>query len=144
MPIRMKVEVEPGSVDPTQFPYDLVVRVVDEGVPPPAADYDVTLTVPTLDLETKAPTAPPYDSRTTLVSGDEEQTPGYLLFAWNDVLLDDTNEIRVPVRALEAPLDMPVSLYGVSLTDVPGAPARTQYGDLQTLTIPALVSSHCG
>lgn len=142
MPVRMKVEVEPGSVDPTQFPYDLVVRAFDDGVPPPAADYDVALTVPTADLETRSPTAPPYQSRKSLVSGDPSLTPGYLEFTWNDVLLDQTNEIRVPIRTLIAPLDVPVALRAVSLTAIPGAPAGTLYGDLRTVTVPAM--SSCG
>ncbi|MFG0316750.1 MAG: hypothetical protein ACF8XB_05715 [Planctomycetota bacterium JB042] len=142
MPVRMKVEVEPGSVDPTQFPYDLVVRVADDGVPPPAADSDVALTVATANLETRSPTSPQYDSRKSLVSGDPSQTPGYLEFTWNDVLLDQSNEIRVPVRTLLAPLDVPVSLRAESLTAIPDAPAGTLYGDLQTVTVPAM--SSCG
>lgn len=142
MPIRVKVDIEPGSVDPTQFPYDLVVRAVDDGVPPPAADYDVALTVATANLDTRTPTAPPYNARKTLVSGDPTQTPGYLEFTWRNVLLDSTNEVRVPVRTILAPLDVPVGMRAVSLTAVPDAPAGTIYGDLQTVTIPALVTSN--
>ncbi len=140
MPIRIQITVEPGVVDPTQFPHDLVVQAIVEnglGSSSGVVDYDVQLDVSLEHLEVSATTEPAADSRHRLIGPSADV--GYVEMRFADVPLGgSTNQIRVPVKADAAPVEVPMFARAESKEATSGAPAGTLYGFMETLVVPSV------